>query len=345
MSKGIEIIAAGTLLLLLFSSGEGLAQDSVPESLRFMFYNVENLFDTVDDTVTDDDEFLPGGVRRWTRTRYNAKINALSRVIIAAGGWEAPAIAGFCEVENRKVVEDLIFRTPLAKHGYAVVHDDSPDPRGIDVCMIYRRELVKVLDYKYFIPADPGPAPFRSRSVLYAKCLVLDDTVHLFLNHWPSRRGGVLAGESLREAIADMLRAKADSVAASSGGDALIIFAGDFNAAPSALIMESLTGHYRSGLSVVNLSASLPSGSGTYRYMGVWEMIDQVLVSESFLPGKGRLQIFPGSLKVFSDAFLLTDDSGYPGPAPFSGYRGFKYQGGYSDHLPVIFDITSGRLF
>jgi hypothetical protein len=341
MSKGIVIRITGTLSLLLLLFIDGYPQDMNEHHVRLMFYNTENLFDISNDPVTEDDEFLPDGLRRWNYQRYNRKINSLYKTIVAAGEWNPPAVVGFCEIENRRVLEDLVYGTYLSKYDYAILHEDSPDPRGIDVCLIYRKDIVRILSFRYFIPVDSTSARFRTRSVLYAKCGIMTDTIHLFVNHWPSRRGGVLAGEPQRLKIAEMLREKADSIASVSNGNARIIFAGDFNAVPDDEIIHSLTDIYKSGLSMVNLSDSLPEGSGTYRYMGIWEMIDQLIVSEVLLNCKTGLVTDPGSARIFSPDFLLQSDPNYPGPSPYSTYHGYKYQGGYSDHLPVLLDLIA----
>jgi predicted extracellular nuclease len=340
MSKGIVRKITGTLSLLILSFSEGYPQDTIASPVRMMFYNVENLFDTSNDPVTDDDEFLPGGLRRWTYKRYMTKINALQKTIMAAGEWYPPALVGLCEIENRRVLEDLVSGTNLSKYEYSILHEDSPDPRGIDVCLIYRKNMVTILYYRYLIPFDSGNVPFRSRSVLYAKCRIMNDTIHLFVNHWPSRRGGVLAGESQRMKIAAMLREKADSIALNEGRSTRIIFAGDFNAVPDNEVISTLSNGYKSGLAMINLSEQEPERSGTYRYMGTWEMIDQVIVSEMLMGQITGLLINPASMKIFSPPFLLLDDPNYPGQAPFSTYRGYRYQGGYSDHLPVILDLN-----
>lgn len=169
------------------------------------------------------------------------------------------------------------------------------------------------------------------------KFSVYGDTLHMFLNHWPSRRGGVLAEKNLRVSIAEMVRSKADSIYSNSGNRAFIIIAGDFNAIPDDQVIISLNGSYPSGLSLVNLSAGLPTNSGTYRYMGTWEMIDQVIVSETVV--KSGICPQSGALKIFMPHFLLQNDPKYPGERPFATYLGYRYQGGYSDHLPLILDL------
>jgi hypothetical protein len=300
-----------------------------------MFYNVENLFDIHDDSLTDDDEFTPSGLRRWNYKRYTDKINSLCKTILAAGEYDPPTIIGFCEIENRKVLEDLVYGTSLAKYNYGIIHEDSPDPRGIDVCLIYRKEHFKVLNYKYLVPDDIPKEEFKTRSVLYLKCILSGDTINLFLNHWPSRRGGVLAGETLRVKIADMIRNKVDSISLYSGGKAYIILAGDFNAVPDDQVIQLLTAECKD---LVNLSAFLPLHSGTYKYTGTWEMIDQVIVSKSLI--ESGICNGKGDLHIFMPQFLVKDDPKYPGARPFSTYLGYKYQGGYSDHLPVLLDLN-----
>jgi len=304
-----------------------------------MFYNVENLFDIYDDTLTEDEEFLPEGLRRWNYQRYNRKVNSLFKTILAAGEWEPPAIAAFCEIENRKVLEDLVYSTNLSKYKYDIVHEDSPDERGIDVCLIFRKELAEIIDYSYLKTSVVTGDEFRTRDVLYARFLINNDTIHLFVNHWPSRRGGVLAGEAQRIKIAEMVRKKVDSIFISSHRNAQIIILGDFNATPEDRVMSILAGQEDNGSSLVNLSENLPDGVGTYRYMGTWEKIDQVIVSDMLVNRNAKVFTEPGLLQVFRPDFLLKKDLKYPGLRPFSTYSGYRYQGGYSDHLPVLLDL------
>ena len=247
----VRLKAAGPLVLMLMFTVLAYTQvesDSFP--VRLMFYNTENLFDTYDDTLKDDDEFLPDGLRRWNRTRYFKKINSVYKTIIAAGEWNPPAIVGLCEIENRKVLEDLVYGTALSNFGYGIVHEESPDPRGIDVCMIFRKDLVRVIDHRAWIPPGVRKDEFHSRSVLYVKCDVLGDTIHLIINHWPSRRGGVLAGEPLREEVAPMVRNAVDSLYNVSGGQLKAIIFGDFNCSTddpviSSLLKSSVSGEHR----------------------------------------------------------------------------------------------------
>lgn len=337
MSGGIVKKIAGTLSMLSLLFIKGYTQDVDLRPVRIMFYNVENLFDTFDDKLVEDDEFLPSGLRRWNSKRYYLKINSLYKTIAAAGEWDTPAIIGLCEIENRKVLEDLLFSTNMSRYEYGIVHEDSPDPRGIDVCLIYRKDRVRIVNYGYLIPSCFSVDGFRTRSVLYAECIITEDTVHLFVNHWPSRRGGVLAAETQRSEIAKMVRNKTDSISEGSHRKAKIIIMGDFNSTPDDQIMKSLAGDMK----MINLSASLPAGSGTYRYMGTWEMIDQVILSSELINSDHGLYASPALFRIFKPDFLLMSDPNYPGASPFSTYRGYRYQGGYSDHLPVIMDLMT----
>lgn len=339
MSEGIVDKAAGTLLLLLLLTIKGFSQNVQEPSVQIMFYNVENLFDVYDDTLTEDEEFLPSGIRRWNTSRYYNKLNSLQKTILAAGEWSPPAIVAFCEIENRKVLGDLIYRTNLSKHNYRIVHEDSPDPRGIDVCLIYRDDFVELIEFKYFKPHAVENEKFSTRSVLYARCVIVNDTLDILVNHWPSRRGGVLAAKDQRMMIAEMTRMKADSILAANGSEGKLIVLGDFNAAPDDQVIGILTGNDSSGSEMINLSDSLEKGSGTYRYKGTWEMIDQVIVSKSLLQNERGVYCTPEMLSVFKPEFLLRKDTKYPGISPFSTWSGYRYTGGFSDHLPVLLEL------
>lgn len=329
-------------MLMLLHCGLAVSQERSDSSpVGVMFYNVENLFDTFNDSLTDDDEFLPGGLMRWNQARYNKKINSVYKVIVAAGGWNPPAIIGLCEIENRKVLEDLVYGTMLSKYSYGIIHNDSPDPRGIDVCMIFRKDLVHVIEYRSWIPEYIDKAEFHSRSILYAKCAISDDTIHIILNHWPSRRGGVLAGEPLRKEISDMIRNAVDSIGGSSPVAAKIIILGDFNCSPDDPVIQGLVNpEHSKSPDLVNLAERTKSdNSGTYRYLGAWETLDQIIVSSELLKCKKGLFTDRNNFRIFMPDFLLKSESKYPGLAPFSTYKGYRYQGGFSDHLPVLLDL------
>jgi hypothetical protein len=325
----VSLIVTVFLFLMLFRvSGQ---------EFSVMFYNVENLFDTVDDTLKNDDEFLPGGERRWTSYRYHKKLNAIARAVAAAGEWELPALIGLCEVENEEVLKDLIYGTILSAGNYGIVHRDSPDPRGIDLALLYRRDRFRVTDARAWLPDSPDSLPVTTRNLLYIKVNDAEDTLHMVLCHLPSRRGGVLAAERLRERMIRLAADRVDSIMSSSGGRAAVIVMGDFNATPQNEMMTVLTG----AGNLVNLSALLSEeGKGSYKYQGKWEMIDQVLVSPALTDSSGVWRTEPACFRVVDALFLLTGDETYPGSKPFPTYGGYRWSGGYSDHLPVLVRIS-----
>jgi len=327
-------------MVFLFVLNKMFAQETGSETFRFMFYNVENLFDIYDDKLINDNDFLPGGLMRWNKTRYDKKISSLYKTIIAAGEWNPPVVVAFYEVENSNVLKDLVYGTYLSKFEYGIVHENSPDLRGIDVCLIYRKNYVRIVKYQYWIPSQFVKNDFTTRSILYCKMIISADTLHLIVNHWPSRRGGVLAGEDLRMKIAEMIRVKVDSINKNTPAGARIIISGDFNSTPDDQEIAKLIAPGGTGESLVNLSDSLAdAGFGTYRYMGTWEMLDQVIISQKLLTSEHGAYTNLTQLIIFKPDFLLRKDPVYPGFSPFSTYRGFKYQGGYSDHLPVLLDL------
>ena len=331
-------------IMLCLSEIQVLAQLNISDSIRVMFYNVENLFDTIDDTIVDDNEFLPSGLRNWTLKRYYNKLNSVFKTIAGAGSWSPPEIIGLAEIENEGVLKDLLEKTYLAKYNYGVIHEDSPDLRGIDVCLLYRKDIVQIINQNSWIPENYHNGDFLSRSVLYAKCLVKEDTVHFIVNHWPSRIGGELNKGDLRLDIARMVKEKSDSILEESGGKAKIIIMGDFNCEWDDEEIQILTGSgidiSKSGLNLVNLSEqTAKDGVGTYKYQGKWELLDQIIVSEYLVYCKSGYYTNRELFRVFSDNFLLRIDLKYPGKTPFSTFLGHSYLGGYSDHLPVILSL------
>ncbi len=285
------------MLVLLFLTFADSQEGSGSLPVRIMFYNVENMFDILDDPLTEDDEFMPDGLRRWNGSRYNKKLNSVYKAIIAAGEWSPPAIVGFCEIENRKVLEDLVYGTGLSNFKYGIIHGESPDPRGIDVCMIFRKDIVRVIEYKSWIPHSVDRNDFHSRSVLYVKCAILHDTIHLMINHWPSKRGGVLPGEPLRKEIAMMVRNAADSISSViAGWSRKLLYWVTLTAILMILLLRCLLNQSEpGGAHLINMAKNAKSTtSGTYRYMGAWEMMDQIIISEGLLNCSTGIYADPG---------------------------------------------------
>ena len=308
MKKICAVVAA------LFVAAAGL-------QAQIFCWNLENYFDPADDPVTADEAFTPGGEHHWTRRKYEAKRNLIAKTIIASAerfGGRMPAIVGLCEVENAKVLKALVEDSPLAAQRYRSVHRESPDPRGIDVALLYDPERVRLLDFEFITIKE-----FATREILYAK-VALPDTVHIFVNHWPSKYSGAKASEARRQAVCTALLHKLDSLHRSDSAAAVLLM-GDFNATPKEPSVMRLT--TEGGLNNIT-----PKKGGTIRFKGKWEMIDQMLASPAAAQKIGPAE-------VFRPSFLLEDDKSFMGKKPRRTNVGPRYNAGASDHLPIIADI------
>ena len=312
------------------------------EECKIMFYNVENLFDTFNDTTTLDDEFTPESGRYWSEYKYYDKLQKTAKVIIAAGEWQSPAIVCLSEIENLFVLEGLINLTALKKLDYRIIHKDSPDLRGIDVAMLYRQELFQPISYNT-IKIDFGDSKQRpTRDILYVKGRLLKKyRIHLFVNHWPSRYGGEVETIEKRKYVATVLKSKIDSIRKFEAS-ARIIICGDFNDTPdNESIKETLgarliTDSQQSYL--INLS--IPQNKevfGTNKYQGEWTILDQFIVSRNLLDGE--IFIPENGFQIFSPDFLLEKDEAATGFRPRRTFIGMRYNGGFSDHLPVFINL------
>ncbi|MBP5303135.1 MAG: endonuclease [Bacteroidales bacterium] len=314
-----EIVAIA--LLLLCAASEVSAQ--------VVFWNVENYFDTRDEAGKDDEDFTPAGEYHWNRKRYLAKRNFIAKALIATADslGSMPAVIALAEVENLRVVRDLAENTPLAKTGYRIVHRESPDARGIDVAMLYDPERLEAVEVDFLTVKG-----FRTRDILYCRLRSAVDTaaeaLHLFVNHWPSKRGGAASSDSRREAVSELLRLKIDSLQ-KQDPSARILLVGDFNDTPDGESLKALC----DSCSLHNMALPLwRKGMGSIRYKGKWELIDQAIVSQR-LAGEGAV------FSIFAAAFLQEPDNAYLGLKPKRTFVGPRYNGGVSDHLPVLVRI------
>lgn len=311
-----------------------------------MFYNVENLFDNLDDPETNDDEFLPRGERRWGKDRLTLKYKRIYQVIAAVGGQGFPAIIGLCEIENRYVLEKLLENTPLGNLGYKIVHHDSPDQRGIDVALLYRTSQFEPLWYQAIPVRSDADVDFKTRDILYVKGILHADTLHVLVNHWPSKYGGVVDTKPLRKLAAQKAKHITDSIA-SSNPKASILLMGDFNDGPTDESVEVHLGaqhpdRISNDHNLYNMAYPLAQqGKGSNKYREKWDLIDQIIVSRALLDPENSLHTSPDSFNVFEAPFLLIKDENYLGDRLFRTYNGFRYAGGFSDHLPVYIEIHS----
>jgi len=314
--------------------------------IRIMSYNTENLFDTADDPLTEDNDFTPTGRLHWTNEKYHHKLLNIYKVIAGVGGWQPPEIIGLVEIENRQVLNDLIFNTPLSKFKYGIAHYESPDPRGIDVALLFRSDKLKLLHQEPIYINFIGNPNKKTRDILFVKLLYSNlDTLCVFVNHWPSRRGGEIETEDLRYEVANYLHQKVSMVLKTNPA-AKIIIIGDFNDEPSD---QSITAYLKAQpisnqLAVnqlYNLSYNLLKTSkiGTHYYRGHWAILDQVIVSGGLLNPKLGLYAKPSDIHIYAADFIVQPDKKNLGIKPLPTYSGPKYIGGYSDHLPVYLDL------
>ena len=301
------------------------------------FYNVENLFDTQDDSLKQDDEFLPYGVRGWTPARLQTKYRNLYKVIAGIDpSWQPPALVALAEVENRAVLEGLLRHTPLHRKHYQIVHEESPDTRGIDVALLYDPAQFQYLHHEV-IPVDLRPLSHRpTRDILYVRGVLFgSDTIHYFINHWPSRYAGVTNTAPLRQQAAVVLRTQIRALQVEDP-KAKIVVAGDFNDNPTdeslRVLSDTSTLH-----PLVNVSQyDLP---GTHKFQGEWNTFDQFLVSQNLLDTENSIQVKGHRARIYGPPWLLEEDVAQLGYRPRRTYVGYHYQGGFSDHLPVYLQL------
>jgi predicted extracellular nuclease len=335
-----------SLLLLLVFSSLILAQQPEKRNFKVMCYNVENYFDVVDDSLTNDQEFLPNGLRGWTTAKYQQKQANIAKVITAIGGWEAPALVGLCEIESRKGLVDLTRYSGLKNLKYKFLHHESPDARGVDVALLYQPNQFKPIHDEAIGIHFPGSPHSKTRDILFVSGLVPSgDTLHLFVCHFPSRLGGALESEGKRVYVASVLRAKVDSILKATPHPNIIIM-GDFNDYPvNKSINETLAAQDPSTDSILpdtlyNLMYRLhKNGKGTNKHNGEWGALDQLIVSGELLETNQRFYTQDRDAHIFEADFLLENDPQFLGKQPFRTYVGMKYHHGFSDHLPIYADF------
>ena len=318
-------------------------------AMRIVFYNTENLFDPADDSLKFDESFTPEGMNHWSKHKYWVKQKMLAQVISAVGGWEVPAIVGLCEVENRHVLINLVGNTTLKKYKYSIIHHESPDRRGIDVALIYRKEKFNIISDTAYQVRFPFDTASRTRDILYVKGIALDsDTLHIFVTHWPSKYGGAFVTIPKRKYVAKKIRSYTDIIL-KQNPDAKILIMGDLNDNPKdESVMQGLKPklihNYKDG-DLINLMLPLMDNKiGSHFYSGTtsneWSVLDQMIVSSGLLNSNSSLKIKNNKAHIFTAAFLLEyNKEGIL--VPNRTFHGMKYHGGFSDHMPIYLDIEN----
>lgn len=308
------------------------------------FYNVENLFDTENDPTINDDEFTESGAKEWNNIRYADKLIKISKVISSISDNGLPVAFGLCEVENKKVILDLIKTDGLKDGGYDIIHYDSNDERGIDNAFIYRSDAIKILDSKAITPnISIDGIEDQTRDILYIKTAFKSsgEIVHYFVNHFPSRSGGEEKSEPKRLAVAKVLT-EAIAEIRFEDENASIIIMGDFNDMPDNRSIREILGACpvteRCYLSNLSYAFHLKQ-QGTYNYKGKWNVLDQIIVSQPLTNSDNNIYIENNEAKIMQDAFVMyTNEDGTTTPS--RTYGGTNYYGGFSDHLATYCTIS-----
>lgn len=312
------------ILILICSGYLCAAQD---EKL-VVFWNLENFFDYVDGGEGESDrEWSSTGSRRWTKTRFYTKCDAIAKTMFWIGEkyGRMPDVIGVAEVENSGVLYNLLSSSLLRKYDYKVVHYDSHDRRGIDVALLYRSSLYRKVSSSVTVP-EYDAQKLSTRDILQV-CLesVDGERINVLVNHHPSKYGGSQASESRRDAAMTAMRNLCDSLAVADSGIPVIAM-GDFNDTPDGEQFRMLDGV------LVNKADSLfRAGQGTIRFEGKWDLIDMFMVSGSISE--------KSAMEILQVPFLMTYEKKYPGLKPLRTYSGPRYIGGVSDHCPIILTV------
>ena len=316
--------------------------------VRIAFWNMENFFDPFVDSTKAYNAFTEEGMQHWTKSRFYKKRNNMYKAILALSENRPIGILGMCEVENEYVLSALFEHTPLKKHNYRWVHYEGPDKRGIDPAIVYSLDYFLLVESAVFPYYDPEDTAYHSRDILYAKFIdKQNDTLHIFVNHWPSRYSGELETVGSRSCSAAILRSKVDSIvaAAPEGYYPKVIIMGDLNDCPTdPSVYDVLRARHPSEMEegcLVNLFGK-PDDlgfEGTLKHQADWQIFDQIIVAPSLMDDKEGLHYQEGSARIFHADFMLEDDETYHGKKLFRTYIGPRYFGGFSDHLPIYIDL------
>lgn len=308
------------------------------------FYNVENLFDIVDDPDTIDEAFTPNSPKKWTKERYHNKLHKLAKAIIALGNInteQPPVLLGLAEIENRQVLDDLLQKTALQDFQYEAVHFDSPDERGIDVALLYRKPFFMVIHqeaHNVYLEDEKGIQD-TTRDILHVSGLLEGESLDLIVTHWPSKRNhDINAPKRLK--VATKVRSIVNNYFDQNPGGNIIVM-GDFNDNPDGkslqrLKIEENPSKLESKELYNPMIALDKQGKGSLAHKSKWSLFDQILVSKALVKGKRRIQFKKAAI---FDAHMLQEWEGNYKGEPFRTYVGKKYLGGYSDHFPVYIII------
>jgi hypothetical protein len=304
------------------------------------FYNLENLFDTIDGP-NNDAEYLPNGANKWGSMKYNAKLKRMSYAISQIGIDQTPvgpAILGVSEIENRGVLEDLVKQPDIAARSYQIVHYDSPDRRGVDVGLLYNPRLFTVTNSKSY-RLKTADTTFLTRDQLMVSGYLMGEKIHVIVNHWPSRSGGEMPSRPKRNEAAKLTRSIVDSLFKADSKSKIIVM-GDLNDDPFNESCAEILAARKDASEVKPKELynvfwkTLEKGQGSLSYNDQWNLFDQIILSHELVNGdKSKLSFWKG--EVFYRNFLIQQEGRYKG-TPMRTHSGGVWLNGYSDHLPTL---------
>ena len=348
MKRNIFVLSLLSAMVLSISSASA-------QSKRYtvLFYNVENLFDTIQDPTIYDTEFIPSGVKEWNSTKYYKKLDNLEKLFysVAQENKAYPTIIGVSEVENRNVLEDIASMPKLLPAGYQICHYDGPDARGVDVAFFYRPDQFKYEGSESIKANIPGARKgFRTRDLLTMWGKIDGEDFFFVVSHWPSRRGGQNSSAFLREGLASQIKGICDSVRQANPATKVVVM-GDFNDDPGdKSVSENLGAKLKknklqSGDMFNPFWQMHRDGYGTLVYNDLWNLFDNIVVSDNLANApEGTLALWKAKKakyygNIFKAEFLFQKEGQYKG-YPLRTYVGNNFQNGWSDHLPVFIHIV-----
>jgi hypothetical protein len=347
MKKMLLYFLLPATLLAAFIPLKNKSRREQPQECVIAFYNLENLYDTLDDPLTADDEFTPAGDKHYNTGIFMHKLSNLSTIISElgpAGRYHPPDLLGVAEIENRDVLEKLIAQPLLAMARYRIVHFESPDPRGIDVALLYRQQVFQVVSSKPIPVALPGGSKEvrYTRDILYVKGMLFTDTLHLLINHWPSRRGGEVRSAPARMAAAGICRTIIDSLWKADPA-ATILLMGDLNDDPNSRSITRRLGASGERIHANRFSLFNPwthfyqKGIGTLANRDRWGLFDQILISRNLLEEQGGNWQWVAA-GIHRKPFMMENQGRFRG-YPMRTWEGNRYRGGFSDHFPTFITL------
>ncbi len=342
MKKTNFFLLTSFLLLCITLPAQTIDKTKKYAALSIGFWNVENLYDTLNDPLKNDEEFLPSGTYAWNSPKYWTKIERMAEVISLMGIDAAPdglVAIGFCEIENKSVLEDLAKAPKIASRNYKVVLIEGPDARGVDPAFMYNPKYFKFLSASSHTVPMVNDSNYHTRDELLVSGELMGEKIHFIICHWPSRRGGELASEPNRISAGKVARKIVDSLL-KDNINAKVILMGDLNDDPKDVSVRKTLRTYKDPKRITTdemfnaMESHFKKGVGSLAYNDGWNLFDQMIMTSSLVKGNYKDYQFYAS-RIFNKAFLCEDYGKFKG-YPLRTYAGGTYRGGYSDHFPVF---------